>query len=373
MARAVGRARRPGRLSSTADTADFGRHFVYGLLGPLLASPGCGSPRRPTAGRSGAGDGEFVDDAGRVTELTAKPLFNALLPRAVRLRPAAVGRVDRDAASCCARFPFCTGYAVETAMMIDVLRAAGLDAMAQVDLGTRHNRSQPLFALGTMAYAVVRAVLMRAEAEGAARIPAPTPTATCTPTAPRTASGSRSAWCGSSSARRWHDAGAAADPWHCAASTPTSTARCSGAARVAAARRRGQLLDARGAGARGLRSRRRRGRAEVGPAQAAGRRGRAPDRPALLHLRDGLRSGRRRRGACSSPIRSRADGERSVHDQIERVGRAVALLFENFPGRLEYHSPWHHHRAVHAPVARQRRPRRRRTRCWPSTATTAYG
>lgn len=37
------------------------------------------------------------------------------------------------------------------------------------------------------------------------------------------------------------------------------------------------------------------------------------------------------------------DGERSVHDQIEQSG-AVALLFENFPGRIEYHSPWHHQR-----------------------------
>jgi glucosyl-3-phosphoglycerate synthase len=51
-------------------------------------------------------------------------------------------------------------------MMIDVLRRAGLDAMAQADLGTRHNRSRPLLDLGAMSYAVARAVLGRAAAEG---------------------------------------------------------------------------------------------------------------------------------------------------------------------------------------------------------------
>jgi phosphoglycolate phosphatase len=33
-------------------------------------------------------------------------------------------------------------------------------------------------------------------------------------------------------------------------------------------------------------------------------------------------------------------GAESVHDQIERAG-APALLLETFPGRIEYHSPWH--------------------------------
>ena len=35
-----------------------------------------------------------------------------------------------------------------------------------------------------------------------------------------------------------------------------------------------------------------------------------------------------------------AGAEHSVHDQIEQAG-APALLLETFPGRLEYHSPWH--------------------------------
>jgi HAD superfamily hydrolase (TIGR01484 family) len=37
--------------------------------------------------------------------------------------------------------------------------------------------------------------------------------------------------------------------------------------------------------------------------------------------------------------------ERSIHDQIEEAG-APALLLERYPGRLEYHDPWHHDREV---------------------------
>lgn len=38
-------------------------------------------------------------------------------------------------------------------------------------------------------------------------------------------------------------------------------------------------------------------------------------------------------------------GERSIHDQIEAAG-APALLLDAYPGRLEYHDPWHRNREV---------------------------
>jgi len=37
--------------------------------------------------------------------------------------------------------------------------------------------------------------------------------------------------------------------------------------------------------------------------------------------------------------------EATIHDQIERSG-APALLLETYPGRLEYHDPWHRNREV---------------------------
>jgi glucosyl-3-phosphoglycerate synthase len=42
----------------------------------------------------------------------------------------------------------------------------GLGAMAQVDLGTRQNRHQPLFDLGRMSYSSLRAVARRLRQEG---------------------------------------------------------------------------------------------------------------------------------------------------------------------------------------------------------------
>ena len=39
----------------------------------------------------------------------------------------------------------------------------------------------------------------------------------------------------------------------------------------------------------------------------------------------------------------RADGERTIAEQIYDAG-VPDLLFETYPGRIEYHSPWHHDR-----------------------------
>jgi glucosyl-3-phosphoglycerate synthase len=50
---------------------------------------------------------------------------------------------------------------VEIAMLIDAWRLVGLDGLAQVDLGVRQNRHQPLRELSAMAYAVLVAAQMR--------------------------------------------------------------------------------------------------------------------------------------------------------------------------------------------------------------------
>jgi glucosyl-3-phosphoglycerate synthase len=169
MWRALSVARGDLILVADPDTANFGRHFVYGLLGPLLCEPAVQFVKAAYHRPFTAPDGTVVDDAGRVTELTAKPLFGIFYPELGGFGQPLAGEVAarRDLLL---SIPFCTGYAVETAMMIDTLRRVGLGAMAQVDLGTRNNRSQRLLALGAMAYAVARAVLMRVAAEG--RLPA---------------------------------------------------------------------------------------------------------------------------------------------------------------------------------------------------------
>ena len=57
--------------------------------------------------------------------------------------------------------PFFTGYGVEIGMLIDVYNQVGLDAMAQVDVGTRQNRHQSLADLGRMSSVVLRTLAAR--------------------------------------------------------------------------------------------------------------------------------------------------------------------------------------------------------------------
>lgn len=53
---------------------------------------------------------------------------------------------------------------MEIAILIDILRGAGLPAMAQVDLGSRQNRHQSLWDLTRMSSAVLRALARRVPA-----------------------------------------------------------------------------------------------------------------------------------------------------------------------------------------------------------------
>ena len=147
-------------MFADADTTDFRDHFVYGTLGPLLTDPAVqfvkAAYRRPFK----QGEESVADGGGRVTELMAKPLLNLFYPElAGFVQPLAgefAGRRELLSA-----VPFFTGYGVEIGMMIDVFTEIGLEGMAQVDLGTRQNRHQPLASLTRMSSVVLRTVAMR--------------------------------------------------------------------------------------------------------------------------------------------------------------------------------------------------------------------
>ena len=95
-----------------------------------------------------------------MTELMARPLLNLHAPElAVFEQPLAGETAARR--ELLEGIPFSAGYGVEIAMLIDSWRIAGLDGMAQVDLGTRQNRHQPLRDLSAMAYAVLVAANTR--------------------------------------------------------------------------------------------------------------------------------------------------------------------------------------------------------------------
>jgi glucosyl-3-phosphoglycerate synthase len=148
-----------------ADTEAFGEHFVSGLLGPLVCESGIDFVkafyRRPFKA-----DGvSSPDGGGRVTELTARPLLCMYWPELAGFQQPLAGEMAgrRDLFE---RIPWACGYSVETALLLDVHKRAGLSAMAQVDLDVRQNAHQSLGKLGPMAYAVLAAAESRLEREG---------------------------------------------------------------------------------------------------------------------------------------------------------------------------------------------------------------
>lgn len=151
-----------------ADTKDFRPELAYGVLGPILHVPQIryakAAYRRPFK----SGEEMQEDGGGRVTELSAKPLFNLFYPELAGFVQPLAGEFVADKDLFCS-IPFMTGYAVETSIMIDVLKQVGLAAMAQVDLGTRQNRHQSLRGLSRMSYSVLRAVARRMREDGRLR------------------------------------------------------------------------------------------------------------------------------------------------------------------------------------------------------------
>jgi glucosyl-3-phosphoglycerate synthase len=97
---------------------------------------------------------------GRVTEMTARPLLNAYFPTLA-------GVVQPLAGEYAARrrllesLPFAGGYGVETGLLIDAVRAHGIDAVAQVDLGQRTHGHQDTAALGRMAATILHTIAAR--------------------------------------------------------------------------------------------------------------------------------------------------------------------------------------------------------------------
>ena len=160
MWRALGRADGDIVAFADADTRDFDAGAITATLGPLLVDPEIqfskAAYRRPFATSTGV----TPEGGGRVTELTAKPLFNLFFPLLTGFAQPLAGEFagTRDLLR---SVPFFTGYGVETGLLIDTLRRVGLSAMAQVDVGTRQNRHQPLADLSRMSYAVLRTVMTR--------------------------------------------------------------------------------------------------------------------------------------------------------------------------------------------------------------------
>jgi glucosyl-3-phosphoglycerate synthase len=143
-----------------ADLREFDSAFVSGIVGPLLTDPGVAFVKamydRPVETETA----NIPAGGGRVTELVARPLLNLHWPRlAGFVQP--LGGEYAARRSLLERLPFATGYGVEIGLLVDALELAGLDALAQVDVGVRHHRHQDAQALGRMAATIYRTALDR--------------------------------------------------------------------------------------------------------------------------------------------------------------------------------------------------------------------
>lgn len=148
-----------------ADLRDFSASFVSGIVGPLLTDPDVRFVKamydRPLGTEfEGLSSTKSHGQGGRVTELVARPLLNLHWPQLAGFVQPLGGEyaVRRELLE---RLPFPVGYGVELGLLVDALHTAGLDALAQVDVGVRLHRHQDGQALGRMAAAIYRTAQVR--------------------------------------------------------------------------------------------------------------------------------------------------------------------------------------------------------------------
>lgn len=155
-----------------SDLVDFDSGFVPALLGPLLLRNLPMGPRvrlvkgfyrRPLRMQSA----ETGTGGGRVTELLARPLLNALRPELAGVVQPLGGEYAATRAFL-ESVPFAAGYGVEIGLLLDVHARHGLDALAQVNLGVRKHRNRSLLELGVMSRQILGAALPRC---GMAEVP----------------------------------------------------------------------------------------------------------------------------------------------------------------------------------------------------------
>jgi glucosyl-3-phosphoglycerate synthase len=142
-----------------SDLVDPDPEFVPRLLGPMLLDPDVhlvkGFYRRPLTAEGSSGSG-----GGRVTELMARPLLSALRPELTGvIQP--LGGEYAGTRELLESVPFASGYGVEIGLLLDAHAIVGLNGIAQVNLGVRKHRNQPLRALGLMARQILGTALAR--------------------------------------------------------------------------------------------------------------------------------------------------------------------------------------------------------------------
>ncbi|GLZ03149.1 glucosyl-3-phosphoglycerate synthase [Actinomadura sp. NBRC 104412] len=161
-----------------ADLRAFTTSYVTGLLGPLLTDPSVGYVKGAYERPLGHGENRVEGGGGRVTELVARPLINLHWPLLSGVMQPLGGEYAGRRALL-ERLPFVTGYGVELGLLLDVFQDAGLDAIAQVDLGRREHAHQSTEALGAMSAQIMLTAWSRLQRHGR-MLPLETPSSALT-------------------------------------------------------------------------------------------------------------------------------------------------------------------------------------------------
>ena len=147
-----------------SDLRDFNAHFIVALLGPLLCEAGVVFVKAHYLRPLVTDQVTVPGGGGRVTELVARPLINMFWPRLAGFVQPLAGEYG-GYRHVLEQIPFATGYGVEFAMLIDLVNLVGLDALAQVDLGTRTHRHHDIETLGCMAAQILHTASARLQRE----------------------------------------------------------------------------------------------------------------------------------------------------------------------------------------------------------------
>jgi glucosyl-3-phosphoglycerate synthase len=143
-----------------ADLTLWDPHFVTGLLGPLLADEEVKLVKGFYTRVRTEADGSVSTEGGRVTELVARPVLSLWWPHLTGVvQPLAGEWAARR--SLLESLPVPVGYGVELSTLLDTAAQHGLDAVAQVDLGSRAHRHQADHDLAVMAAELLAVAQLR--------------------------------------------------------------------------------------------------------------------------------------------------------------------------------------------------------------------
>ena len=131
--------------------------MIYGMIGPLLNNNirfVKGFYERPLIINGVVNNNQ----GGRVTELCARPLINALYPELSGFLQPLGGEYGgyRDILE---SIDYMSGYGVEVKLMIDIYNTYGLNIMGQVDLLKREHKHQNTNSLTKMSYVIMDVIL----------------------------------------------------------------------------------------------------------------------------------------------------------------------------------------------------------------------